>query len=120
MILAIVLIAGFFLPYFAASAFSTSGISGFDFIKTPGGKADKYILLLSPLAGLLLLIGAASAKPILSRGVLVLLAVIGVLYLPIRSLIDGADFGLLIKMLGLGYWLSLVAALLLAFANPKN
>jgi hypothetical protein len=120
-ILAVVLIAGFFLPYLSSGPFSTAGISGFDFIKGGGGKADKYILLLSPIAGLLLLVGAANnGNYTPSRGVLVLLALAGVLYLVIRSLIEGADIGQLFKMLGLGYWLSLAAALVLALYNPKK
>jgi hypothetical protein len=119
-ILAILLIAGFFLPYLSSGPFNTSGISGFDFIKG-GGKADKYLLLLSPIAGLLLLVGAANnGNYTPSRGVLVLLALVGVLYLLIRSLIEGADLGQLFKMLGLGYWLSLAAALLLTLSNSKK
>jgi len=120
LVLAVLLIIGFFLPYVSASLFSMSGFSGLDLVKG-GGKADKYVLLLSPIAGLLLLAGAANnGNYILSKGVLVLLALIGVLYLPLRSLIDGADLGKLFQAMGIGYWLSLVSALLLTFYNPKN
>jgi len=119
-IFAILLIAGFFLPYLSSGPFNTSGISGLDIIKG-GGKADKYLLLLSPIAGLLLLVGAANnGNYTPSRGVLVLLALVGVLYLVIRSLIEGADLGQLFKMLGLGYWLSLAAALFLTLSNSKK
>lgn len=120
LVLAILLIVGFFLPYISASLFSLKGISGLDIVKG-AGKADKYLLLLSPIAGLLLLAGAANnGNYPLSKGVLVLLALIGVLYLPIRSLIDGADLGKLFKMMGIGYWLSLASALVLAFYNPRD
>ena len=120
LMLAVVLIAGFFLPYFSASLFSMKGISGFDIVKG-AGKADKYLLLLSPIAGLLLLAGAANnGNYLLSKGVLVILALAGILFLPIRALIDGADLGKLFKTMGIGYWLSLVSAVLLTFYNPKN
>jgi uncharacterized membrane protein YciS (DUF1049 family) len=120
MILAVLLIVGFFLPYISASLFSMKGFSGLDLIKGVG-KADKYVLLLSPIAGLLLLAGAANnGNYILSKGVLVLLALIGVLYMPIRGLIDGVDLGKLFQSMGIGYWLSLVSCILLALYNPKN
>lgn len=117
MILGALLVVGFFLPYLSMGPFSASG---FEIIKG-AGKADKYILLLSPIAGLLLLIGAANSENYIpSRGILVLLALAGVLYLIIRSLIEGGDIGQLFKMLGIGYWLSLASALVLAVYNPKK
>ena len=120
LILAVILIAGFFLPYISTDLFSTTGVSGFELIKG-GGKADKYVLLLAPIAGLLLLVGASNGENYTpSRGVLALLALIGVLYLVIRTLIEGADIGQLIKMLGLGYWLSLAASVLLVLYNPRK
>ncbi|MBL7749567.1 MAG: hypothetical protein JNM19_19165 [Chitinophagaceae bacterium] len=119
MILGALLVVGFFLPYLSMGPFS---ISGFELIKSPG-KADKYVLLLSPIAGLLLLAGAAnSEKYIPSRGILVILALVGVLYLIIRSLIEGKSGAgaELFKVLGLGYWLSLASAIVLAAYNPKK
>jgi hypothetical protein len=117
MILAVVLIAGFFLPYIS---FLGRGISGFDMVKG-GGKADVYVLALSPLAGILLLAGALNnGKYILARGILGILALVGVLYLVVRSVIEGGDIGSMFKILGVGYWLSLVAALALVFYNPKD
>lgn len=116
-ILAIALIAGFFLPYMS---FLGQGISGFDMVKG-GGKADVYILALSPVAAILLLIGALNdGKYTPSRGILAILALVGVLYLVIRLVIEGGDIGGLIKLLGIGYWISLVAALGLVFYNPKD
>ncbi len=120
MILGALLVAAFFLPFYSSSPFSMSGISGFDVIQGPG-KADKYVLLLSPVAGLLLLIGAANnGNYIPSRGILIFLALAGLLYLVLRPVIDGFDIGKLIQMLGIGYWLSLLAVLGLVLVNPKK
>jgi hypothetical protein len=117
MILAVVLIAGFFLPYIS---FFGRGVSGFDLVKG-GGKADVYILLLSPLAGIALLAGALNnGKYVPSRGILCILALVGILYLIIRSVIEGGDIGGMFKVLGIGYWLSLAAALVLVLYNPKD
>ncbi|MGB2704976.1 MAG: hypothetical protein WBC81_15015, partial [Chitinophagaceae bacterium] len=70
-------------------------------------------------------IGGAMVTGIASAGAMIgmmlaLLALIGVLYLVIRTLIEGADIGQLIKMLGLGYWLSLAASVLLVLYNPRK
>ncbi len=117
MVLAVLLIAGFFLPYLS---FLGRGISGFELVKA-GGKADVYILALSPLAGILLLVGALNnGNYIPSRGILIILALVGVLYLIVRSLIEGGAVGDLFKLLGVGYWLSLAAAVILAAYNPKE
>ncbi|MBL7748439.1 MAG: hypothetical protein JNM19_13465 [Chitinophagaceae bacterium] len=116
-ILGALLILGFFLPYIS---FFGQGVSGFDLVKQ-GGKADVYVLLLSPIAGILLLVGALNnGKYVPSRGILVLLALIGVLYLIIRSLIEGGPLGAMFKLLGIGYYLSLAAAVVLAIYNPKE
>lgn len=116
-ILAVVLIAGFFLPYLSMGPFS---VSGFEIIKG-AGKADKYVLLLPALAGVLLLVGALNkGNYIPSRGILAILALVGALYLIVRSLIESAPIGELIKMLGIGYWLTLAAAIVLVVYNPKD
>lgn len=117
MILAVVLIAGFFLPYLSMGPFSASG---FEIIKG-AGKADKYVLLLPPIAGILLLVGALNnGNYTPSRGILAILALVGALYLIVRSLIESAPIGQLIKMLGIGYWLTLAAAVILVVYNPKE
>lgn len=116
-VLAALLIVGFFLPYMS---FMGQGISGFELVKG-GGKADVYILALSPLAGILLLVGALNnGNYIIPRGILAVLALVGVLYLVVRSLIEGAPFGDLFSLLGIGYYLSLAAAVVLAVYNPKE
>ncbi len=116
-VLAALLIVGFFLPYMS---FMGHGISGFELVKG-GGKADVYILALSPLAGILLLVGALNnGNYIIPRGILAVLALVGVLYLVVRSLIEGAPFGDLFSLLGIGYYLSLAAAVVLAVYNPKE
>lgn len=116
-ILAVALIAGFFLPYIS---FFGRGVSGFDLIKG-GGKADVYVLLLSPIAAILLLAGALNnGKYVISRGILCIIALISVLYLIIRSVIEGGDIGSMFKVLGIGYWISLAASLVLVLYNPKD
>jgi len=116
-ILAIALLAGFFLPYVS---FLGQGASGFDMVKSEGA-ADKYILVLVPLAAILLVLGAVNnGKYILSRGILAILGLVGVLYLIVNYMINGGDIGAIIKILGLGYWISLVAALGLVLYNPKD
>jgi len=120
MILAVVLIGGFFLPYFKMGPFT---ISGFDFIKAKGGDWDKYLMLVIPLAAVLLLVGALNNENyILGRGLLSWLPLLGLLYLIVRSIIEakGQGIGEIFKILGLGYWISLAAALVLAFYNPKK
>ena len=68
-ILAVLLIAGFFLPYFSYAG--RGGSSGLDFITAKGGNWQKYLFLLFPLSGLLLLIGALNNENyMLSRGLL--------------------------------------------------
>jgi hypothetical protein len=119
MILGALLVLGFFLAYMSMGPFS---ISGFEIIKG-AGKADKYVLLLSPIAGLLLLAGAANGeKYIPSRGILVIMALAGVLYLIIRSLLEGKSGAgaEIFKYLGIGYWISLASAIVLAVYNPKK
>jgi hypothetical protein len=121
-VLAVVLIGCFFLPYFSLFG---SGISGFDMVKAPGGDWQKYIMLLIPLSGVLLLIGAVNNENYpLGRNLLCWLPLLTILYLLIVSpLINGVAFGDIFKMIGKGYgiglWVTIGASLVLAFYNPK-
>jgi hypothetical protein len=112
-VLAVVLIGCFFLAYFG-------GVSGFDLVKAPGGTWEKYIPILIPLSGILLLIGAASGNYIGGRGLWALLPLLTVIYMIVRPLIDKVPFEALIKLFGVGFWITLVASLVLAFYNPKK
>lgn len=123
-ILAVLLIAGFFLPYFSYAG--RGGASGLDFITAKGGDWQKYLFLLFPLSGLLLLIGALNNENyMLSRGLLCLIPLLTLLYMIfINPLIEGAKFDLILKSIGknygIGFWLTIGASLVLAFYQPRK
>ncbi len=126
-ILAVVLIGCFFLAYFS---FFGTNISGYDvvFAKSAGGKNEweKYVLLLIPISGVMLLIGALNnGNYIAGRGIWTWLPLLTVLYLIIGSpLINGAAIGDIFKAIGksygIGLWITIGASLVLAFYNPKG
>ena len=115
-ILAIVLIGCFFLAYWS---FMGHGISGYDSVFSGGGTWEKYIILLVPISGLLLLIGALSGNYIGGRTIWTWLPLLTILYYLVRMVIEGAAIGDLFKIIGIGLWISLGASLVLAFYNPK-
>lgn len=120
-IMGALLLIGFFLAYFS---FLGIGISGYDMVFSKEGNWQKYILLLIPLSGLLLLIGELGGTYLLSRGLLCWLPLLALLFtIIINPLIEGAAVGDVFKNIGKGYgiglWLSLLASLLLAFYHPK-
>ena len=117
-VLSIVLIGCFFLPYFK---FMGAGASGYDIVFAGGGKAEKYLWLLIPIPAVLLLIGALNnGNYIGGRTIWIWLPLLTILYHLIRMVIDGAAIGDLFKVIGLGLWISLAASLVLAFYNPKK
>lgn len=124
-ILAVMLIASFFLPLG-----NHASTSPFDIIQGPSYGSEieamllKYGWLLIPLSGVLLLIGALNNENyFLGRGIWAFLPLLALLYLMIRpiTLIGGRfDIGGLIKGLGIGTWIALVASLVLAIYWPKR
>lgn len=123
-VLAIALIVSFFLPFFS---FLGMGMSGYDMVFSKGGTDwQRYLLLLIPLSGLLLLLGAINnGNYIVGRGLLSWLPLLTLIYILLVSpLIKGAAFGDVFKALGKAYgtglWIGIVASLVLAFYNPKN
>jgi len=120
-ILAVVLIGCFFLPYYNFMG----KISGLDIVKASGGDWEKYILLLIPLSGVLLLIGAMNNDNYpLGRTLLSWLPLLAVLFWIIgMPLINGAAIGDVFKLIGKGYgigfWITIGASLVLAFYNPR-
>lgn len=124
-ILAVILIASFFLPI-GTHASTTA----FDIVKGPsyGNEFEamlfKYGWILIPLSGLMLLIGALNNESyFLGRGIWAFLPLIAILYLLIRPItLMGGRFDIMdmIKGFGVGTWMALVGSLLLAFLWPKR
>jgi hypothetical protein len=124
-ILAVMLIASFFLPIG-----NHASTSPFDLVQAPSYGSGieamllKYGWLLIPLSGILLLIGALNNENyFLGRGIWAFLPLLALLYLMIRpiTLIGGRfDIGGLIKGFGVGTWIALVASLVLAIYWPKR
>ena len=122
-ILAVVLLGSFFLAYLS---YSGRSISGYDMVFSTGdlGGWRKYLMLLIPLSGLLLLLGAFNGNYILGRNVLCWLPLLTLIFfIFIDPLIDGTAIGDIFKNIGkiygIGMWLTIAGALLLAFYTPK-
>ncbi len=122
-ILAVVLIASFFLP-----VWSISSTSAFDAVQSPSygtgieNMLMKYLWILIPLSGVMLLIGALNnGNYFLGRGLWAILPLLAVLYLLIRPMLDGnVDIMDMIKGFGVGMWMMLVGSLVLAIYHPKS
>lgn len=122
-ILAVVLIAGFFLPIG-----SSGSMSAFDVVQLPSYGTSienmlmKYLWILIPLSGIMLLIGALNnGNYFLGRALWAILPLLALLYLLIRPMID-TDIDVMerIKEFGVGMWMMLVGSLVLAVYHPKS
>jgi hypothetical protein len=116
-VLAIVLIGCFFLAY-------TKGLgdqSGLDIVKG-AGPWEKYVLILIPLSGLLLLVGALNnGNYPLGRNTLCWLPLLAVLFWIIAvPLIEGGSISTMVKLVGIGLWITAGASLVLALYNPRK
>src|SRR5258705_5902077 len=116
-VLSIVLIGCFFLAY-------TKGFgeqSGFDIVKG-AGPWEKYVLVLIPLSGVLLLVGALNnGNYPLGRNTLCWLPLLAVLFWIVAvPLIEGGSISTMIKLVGIGLWITAGASLVLALYNPKK
>ena len=117
-IMAIVMIACFFLAWHRTA-------SALDYVKGPG-PWEKYVLILIPLAGVLLLIGAVNnGNYPLGRNLLAWLPLLAVLFwIIIMPLMNNVPFGDIFKMIGkgwgIGLWLAAIGSLVLALYNPKR
>lgn len=118
-VLALALIASFFLTF-------VGGGSALDVVKSPFLGPEKYVLLLLPLSGLLLLIGASNnGNYPLGRGFLSWLPLLTVLFWVIGvPLVNGVAIGDVFngftRNAGIGFWMAAVASLILAFYNPRS
>lgn len=122
-VLGAALLGSFFLAFY--SMFGRS-ISGFEMVKADGGDWQKYLLLIIPISGLLLVVGALNnGNSILPGSLLSILPLLTLLYIMIAGpLIKGAAIGDIFKALGKGYgiglWIAIAASLVLAFYRPKS
>jgi hypothetical protein len=119
-VLGAVLVGCFFLPYFS---FFGMGISGFDTVFKGGadGSWEKYVLLLIPISGVMLLVGALNnGNYIGGRAIWCWLPLLTVLFWIIRLVVEGAPFGDLFKLFGVGFYITIAAAIVAAFYNPKD
>lgn len=121
-ILGALIILAFFLPYINVAGFLK--FSGFEIVtgkemSEGKGAAERYVILLAPIAGILLLAGGLTGKSILPRPVLGVLALVGTLYIIIRGMMEtnGQGMSQVFSLLGIGFWLSLIASIAV-FAIP--
>jgi hypothetical protein len=117
-VLGLALIVAFFLPL-------TMGASAFDLVKSKYGNWQKYLWLIPPICGALLLMGELNNNYVVSRSFLTWMPLLTVIYfLILAPLIDKVDIGAIFKNIGKGYgvglWINIVASLVLAFYNPPS
>ncbi|MEO7984302.1 MAG: hypothetical protein ABI688_09490 [Bacteroidota bacterium] len=115
-VLGLALIVAFFLPL-------TLGVSAFDLVKGRGGNWQKYLWLIPPICGALLLMGELNNNYVVSRSFLTWMPLLTIIYfLILAPLIDKVEIGTILKSIGKGYgiglWINIVASLVLAFYNP--
>ena len=126
-ILGLALVGCFFLPYIDAGFFGKA--SGFNLVFPKGGGSgeswERFIWLVIPIAGLLLLLGAlGNENYFLGRGFLSWLPLLALLYmLIVGPMVHGAKAGDVFKALGqsygVGLWATIAVSLVLAFYNPR-
>ena len=120
-LLAVALIGCFFLDYFKG------GPSGYEMVfNTPGGKEvwEKYVWLLIPISGVILLIGALNrGNYMIGRSLWCWLPLLTIIFFLVRAYMSANDFSAVtaaFKSFGIGLWITLVAAVILAFYNPRR
>jgi hypothetical protein len=124
-ILSGIIIAAFFLPYLSSGGFNLSGydiIFGKGDIPGIGGKggSSSYINLLVPGGALLILIGTLIDDSFTNSTFFRSLPLIGLIYIIVMLFVTGSSqltVSELIGWLGYGFWISLVAAIVLPFTK---
>lgn len=125
-IMALALVGCFFLPFFKFGGFGST--SAFDIVfKSKGGDWEKYIWLLIPLSGVLLLIGAANNENyMISRALWSWLPLLTVIYIIVRLYMSAKQPGVkipigdFIKVFDMGFWATFAVSLVLAVVQPKS
>lgn len=126
-ILSLALLGSFFMPYISIGIYG--GASGYDIVFQPGGAGEweKYVWLLIPLSAIILLIGALNNEHyFLGRGLFCWLPLLTIIYFIVRLFLsikgEGKSAPIMeyVKIFGVGFWVTLVISLLLAFVNPKR
>ena len=129
LILGLALVGCFFLPYAQGSIFGQSySSSGYNMVFPKGGEGEnweRFIWLVIPVAGLLLVLGALNNENyILGRGLLSWLPLLALIYLLIvADTVHGMAIKDVFKGLGEGYgiglWITIGVSFVLAFYNPR-
>ena len=130
-VLALALIGCFFLPYLQ---YGPVNASGFDLLTAPTNNgADrgllimKYIWIMIPVAGIMLLIGALNnGNYFLGRVIWAFLPLLTLLFVVVQIFRDAKRIGANISIselamnMGIGFWITLGLSLLLAFYWPRQ
>lgn len=118
-ILGAALAGSFFLDY-------GGGASGLDIVQVPVSDWHKYLYLVFPVCGLMLLVGALNNDNyFVARILWAVLPLLTVLFILVGiPLMNGVAIGDIFKMLGKGYgigwWVTIGASLVLAVYHPKK
>ena len=122
--LSIALIASFFIPYYNWDSFSLSGL---DFVLSTHTPGLKYLLLLIPLSGILLLLEALSddrylinKQWLMKIPLIVSITMAFVIYFNMNSKAMPFERISYLQILGWGFWLIMIISLLLAFMTIKS
>jgi hypothetical protein len=129
--LALSLIGSFFLP---CLQYGSVTASGFDLLTAPSiNGADrgllvlKYVWIVIPIAGIMLLIGAINnGNYFLGRGIwaflplLTLLFVMAIIFRDAKKLGINISISELVKNMGIGFWVTLGLSLVLALYWPRQ
>lgn len=125
-----VLVTAFFMPWFSGFP----GVSAWDIVFGDVGRlldtSFRFVFLIIPIAGLLIIYGAAfnNGSYPLSKRLLFLLPIVTLIGIIIAfgativndgGRIRGSEIENVIKLLGFGFWLTFTASIILPFLNSQ-